>query len=407
MKPQELGRSTRWMVERFSCWLLIAAATLGAAGAQQANSSSLNSSTPLAVQLPAAHDDLAFARAAHLRRGINLSMWYAQSSDYSAQALASNTTAADFKLIHELGFDHVRLSINPVPLLADEAKGTLKPDALARLADTVQQITANGLIVVLDIHPEDGWKHVVTLSEEGAGEFFLFWTNFAHSFAATDPQKVYFEVLNEPEGVDAYRWAGVQARAIAAIRSQVPQHTIIATGASFGSIDGLLAIEPVRDENVIYSFHDYEPMAFTHQGATWAGDALINLRNVPYPSSPEAVHPLMYAQRDDTARSILAQYGHDRWTIDTMAKRIDLAVQWAAQRHVPLWCGEFGVYKAFAPPADRARWISDMRTTLEKDGIGWDMWDYQGSFALVSKKDGVPTADPAIVTALGLIAPKP
>jgi endoglucanase len=387
--------------------LLIAAATFGTAEAQQANSYMLNSSKPLAVQLQATHDDLAFTRAAHIRRGINLSMWYAQSSDYTAQALASNTTAADFKLVHDLGFDHVRLSINPVPLIADEAKGTLKPDAMARLSDTVQQITAAGLVVVLDIHPDEGWKHVVTLTDEGASEFFLFWANFAQSFATSDPQKVYFEVLNEPEGVNTYRWAGVQARAIATIRRQVPQHTIIATGESFGSIDGLLAIEPVRDQNVIYSFHDYEPMVFTHQGATWAGDALTNLRNVPYPSSPDLVHPLMYTQRDDTSRSILAQYGHQQWNIDKMATRIDLAVEWAAQRHVPLWCGEFGVYKAFAAPADRARWISDMRTTLEKEGIGWNMWDYQGSFALVTKKDGVPTADPAIVTALGLTTPKP
>jgi len=79
-----------------------------------------------------------------------------------------------------------------------------------------------------------------------------------------------------------------------------------------------------------------------------------------------------------------------------------MAADWGEENHVPLWCGEFGVYRDFAPAADRARWIADMRTTLEKHGIGWDMWDYQGSFALVTKKDGVTTADPAIVEALGL-----
>jgi hypothetical protein len=30
------------------------------------------------------------------------------------------------------------------------------------------------------------------------------------------------------------------------------------------------------------------------------------------------------------------------------------------------------------------------------------MWDYQGGFALVTKKDGKPVADPAVVQALGL-----
>src|ERR1700744_1227905 len=47
---------------------------------------------------------IAFTRAARLKRGINLSMWYAQSSDYSAARLASYTTEEDFKLIKSLGF---------------------------------------------------------------------------------------------------------------------------------------------------------------------------------------------------------------------------------------------------------------------------------------------------------------
>ena len=56
---------------------------------------------------------VAFQRAAHLRRGINLSMWYAQTSDHSAARIATYTNEADFRLIKSLGFDHVRLSIDP------------------------------------------------------------------------------------------------------------------------------------------------------------------------------------------------------------------------------------------------------------------------------------------------------
>ena len=115
----------------------------------------------LAVVRVSAQDDLAFHRAAHLRRGINLSMWYAQAQDYSADRLASYTTAADFRLVHDLGFDHVRLSINPVPLIAsvstDHKTTTLDPAAMARLDETVHQITSLGLVVVLDIHPETPW----------------------------------------------------------------------------------------------------------------------------------------------------------------------------------------------------------------------------------------------------------
>jgi len=352
----------------------------------------------------------AFRRAEHLRRGINLSMWYAQASDYSAARLGNYTTPVDFQLVRDLSFDHVRLSINPGPLIAEPPAGTsevtLDPAAMARLDETVRQITSLGLVVVLDIHPEEDWKKTATNTDDGTARFFRFWTSFAHHFAGTDPERIYFEVLNEPEGVNGYRWAGEQARLIALIRAQTPRHTIIATGEGWGGIDGLLQLEPVRDGNVIYSFHDYEPMEFTHQGASWSSEWLKPLRGVPYPSSPEAVAPLLPALTDDVARRQLSGYGQQGWSVATMQQRIGLAAAWAKERHVPLWCGEFGVYRAFAPAADRARWIADMRRSLEADGIGWDMWDYQGSFALVTKKDGKPTADTAIVQAMGLTMPR-
>lgn len=360
-----------------------------------------------AVLCARAQDDLAFARAKHLRRGVNLSMWYAQDHqlydpDGGAAKLASYITPADFKLVHDLGFDHVRLSIDPVPLIDDAKLGTLRPDAMARLDATVKQITATGLVVVLDIHPEDAFVKPTETTADGTKEFFAFWKSFAQHYAGTDPEKVYFEVMNEPHDVDPYRWAGEQARAVAVIRAEAPWHTIIATGEGYGGIDGLLELEPVRDGDVIYSFHDYEPFEFTHQGATWSSKELIPLRGVPYPSTPENIAPLLPALTDKSTHDWLEQYGRQRWDAARMAKRIDLAVQWAKARHVPLWCGEFGAYREFAPAADRVQWLTDMRKTLESDGIGWDMWDYRGGFALVTKQDGVSVPDPAVVAALGL-----
>ncbi len=354
-----------------------------------------------------AQDELGFARAKHLRRGINLSMWYAQDGDLynatgGAEKLASYITPADFKLVHGLGFDHVRLSIDPVPLIADKATGALRPEAIARLDQTVKQITTTGLVVVLDIHPEPVWVKTSESTEDGTAEFFAFWKSFAAHFGGTDPEKVYFEVMNEPNGVDLYRWAGEEARAVAVIRAQAPRHTIIVGGANWNGINGLQALEPFHDDNLVYTFHDYNPMTFTHQGATWAGEALKPLHGVPYPSSPENVAPLVAELPDGPAKKDLAWYGQQRWNITTMEKEIGVAVDWAKQRHVPLWCGEFGVFIEHSNPADRDRWLTDMRKTLEKNGIGWNMWDYRGGFALVSKKNGESVVDEGVAKALGV-----
>jgi hypothetical protein len=43
-----------------------------------------------------------------------------------------------------------------------------------------------------------------------------------------------------------------------------------------------------------------------------------------------------------------------------------------------------------------------MRLALEKNGIGWTMWDYAGGFAVVNKTDGKAQEDPALMKALGL-----
>ena len=345
---------------------------------------------------------LAFARAAHLRHGINLSMWYAQTADHSAARIESYTTPADFKLIQQLGFDHVRLSIDPEPMIAEAQAGTLRPEAIARLDNSVAQITAAGLNVVLDIHPEEAWKTRLDKGDDEAQRFFAFWSAFAGHFASSDPEKIFFEVLNEPTMEDFYRWQGVQARAVARIRAVAPRHTILATASGYSKIDGLLGLEPVRDENVIYTFHEYDPMWFTHQGASWGTQGWVFLRGVPYPATPASIQGVLGQEPDERIRLNVQRYGWEHWDAARLGTEVAAAAEWAQRRGVPLYCGEFGVYRAFSKPADRATWISDVRTALESKHIGWAMWDYQADFGLVTKQGAATIVDQDVLRALGL-----
>lgn len=345
---------------------------------------------------------LAFQRAEHLRKGINLSAWYAQTRDFTPQRMDSYTTPADFQIIKGLGFDHVRLSIDPEPLIADPQLGSLKIEPMARLDKTVKQLTDAGLNVVLDIHPEESWKGHLTQGDDAVERFCAFWTTFAGHFAALDPEKVFFEVMNEPTLADLYRWQGIQARTIARIRAVAPRHTLIATASMYSGIDNLLAMEPVRDENVIYTFHDYNPMWFTHQGATWGSQGWVFVRGVPYPSTPENVQAILGQQQDERERIWLQRYGWERWDAARVGAEVATMYEWAQRRGVPLYCGEFGVYKQYADAKARAMWISDMRSALEAKHIGWAMWDYQGGFGIVTKGSGGTVVDQSVVTALGL-----
>ena len=66
------------------------------------------------------------ARLAHIRHGINLSGWFAQVYDpkgYTKEHFQTSTTASDIALIKSMGFDHVRLSVNPQPFMDAGRRG--------------------------------------------------------------------------------------------------------------------------------------------------------------------------------------------------------------------------------------------------------------------------------------------
>jgi aryl-phospho-beta-D-glucosidase BglC (GH1 family) len=359
-----------------------------------------------ATESPSEQSAVPASRLARLRRGINLSHWFAQSGDYSRAHLESHTTAEDFALIQKLGFDHVRLTLEPAPLFNGDDPGKLKAEYLKYLDNALDLVLAPGLAVIVDIHPSDEFKLRLNSNERQIEAFGKFWQALAQHLATRDPERVFLEVINEPMVEDGYRWFGIQGKLISAIRAGAPQHTIIASGHRWSGLAELLFMQPYADRNIIYNFHFYEPFAFTHQGASWAGANVPFYKNVPYPSSPESVSKVLDTIQDEPARYNLLRYGEDHWNAARIDREIGVAAAWAARNHVPLTCNEFGTYRKFAPPADRAHWIRDMRTALEKYDIGWTMWDYAGGFAVANKQNGHATPDVEIVKALGLAVGK-
>ena len=344
------------------------------------------------------------SRLAHLRHGINASEWFAQVYDpkgYTKEHFENWTTAADISLIHSLGFDHVRLSVNPQPMFTNNRPEAIPQEYLGYLDAAVKMILDQGLSVVIDLHPEDDFKDRLK-DDVFVQQLADFWRTLARHYSSWDSGRVFFEILNEPEVTDPYRWYGIQAKLAVAIRDGAPQHTIIATAHRYSNDDQFLFLEPLRDPNIIYSFHFYYPHIFTHQGATWGLYYWHWLRGVRYPSTPESAARVAASVPDAVDRVAVIRYGQERWNAARIDAEISQVADWARQRGVPVVCSEFGVYREYADPSDRAAWVRDVRTSLERHNIGWAMWDYSGSFGVVTKKDGKATPDPAILGPLGL-----
>ena len=365
----------------------------------------------LALSLSAAAQDraagvqTAFARAQHLRHGINASEWFAQSPyDYTAARTDRFTDAQDIALMAQLGFDSVRLSIDAVPLEQwPRGKDGLNAEFLARLDHAVDAMLAQGLAVQIDLHPEDSYKQQLRSNDDAVGRMVNLWRHLAAHYASRDPERVFFEILNEPEVNDAYRWEGIQARVAAAIREVAPKNTIIATGPNYSNLPDLLTQHPLADGNVIYNFHFYYPHEFTHQGASWSVPWWSYTHGIPYPATEASMSELLKEIPDAADRYELERYWLDHWDAHRIRLLIDEAAAWGHENKVPLLCNEFGAYREFTDAQSRMNWIHDVRTALEADGIGWTMWDYRGGFGVVYKQDGEPAkVDPAVVEALGL-----
>jgi hypothetical protein len=346
------------------------------------------------------------ARLAHIRHGINLSEWFAQVYDpkgYTKEHFQNWTTAADIALIKSMGFDHVRLSVNPQPIMDAGQRGATA-EYFGYLDAAMKMILDAGLAVELDMHPDSDFKARLK-DDDFVEQFADFWRTVAQRYSSWDRDRVFFEILNEPEMRDPYRWYGVETKLATAIRQGAPAHTIIATGANWDNDDDMVFLEPLRDPNVIYVFHFYEPHIFTHQGANWGAYYWRWLKGLHYPSSPENAAQVAAAAPEAVDRLYVIRYGQDHWDASRIEAEINQAADWAKQRNVPLICNEFGVYRAYSDPHDREAWLKDVRTALERHDIGWTMWDYSGGFGVVTKKDGKATPDETTVRALGLTRP--
>jgi aryl-phospho-beta-D-glucosidase BglC (GH1 family) len=348
------------------------------------------------------------ARLAHLRHGINLSEWFAQVYDprgYTKEHFQTWTTASDIALIKSAGFDHVRLSVNPQPMMEATRRRDGTAEYFGYLDSAIKMILDAGLAVEIDMHPDSDFKARLAKEDDFVERFADFWRSVAQHYSSSDSERVFFEILNEPEFSDAYRWYGVEAKLAAAIRHGAPAHTIIATGARWDNDEDMVFLEPLRDPNTIYVFHFYEPHIFTHQGATWGAYYWRWLKGLHYPSAPENTVQVAAGVPEARDRLYVIRYGQDHWDSTRIEAEINQAADWAGQHNVPLICNEFGVYRKFSDPQDRAAWIKDVRTSLERHGIGWAMWDYSGSFSVVTKKDDKAALDELTVRALGLHMP--
>jgi aryl-phospho-beta-D-glucosidase BglC (GH1 family) len=359
--------------------------------------------SPTASGYPAAEALTAVPRSRtdRLATGANVCQWFRFPRGNSAEHFTSYISEAEAAFMARLGLKHVRLCVAP-QVIMNRTSGDVIEERGKQLEAAIARFQRAGLLVMVDIHNEDRAAELDPAWQEA---FVRFWGALAARLSRFDPELTILEIINEPVfDRREEQWNTFNARLAAAIRQNAPRHTIVTSGPNWGGIDGLKKLKLLPDKNVIYSFHCYDPFVFTHQGATWTAAAVRPLRGVPYPSSPEAVKPLLSAlEAWPASKGMVESYGKERWNKEKLAARFRQGIEWGAKHQVPLYCGEFGVFPARSRPEHRANWFRDFGEVLAANRIGWAVWGWDEGFGLDRKMvNGKPVVDAVVARALGL-----
>lgn len=284
-----------------------------------------------------------------VKRCMNMGNWLEAPNEGE---WGQNYGPADFANIKRSGFDTVRIPVRWDSHMQRRAPYTVDAAYMRRIKRAVSDAQRARLGVVLDVHH---YNDLIDNPRREKARFVALWDQISDAFAGA-PNTVYFEILNEPtDAISMAQTNDLYATVIPRIRKTHPRRILIIGGNRWNSIDTISQVDFPDDPNVIATFHDYGPHAFTHQGTPWS-----------HPVQP--IGRVWGGEADKAELSLT--YNDARAFQKNTGRRI--------------FIGEFGVYN-IVPQEQRNLWIKTRRKAMEANGYAWCAWDYTGAFSLYDK----------------------
>lgn len=271
----------------------------------------------------------------------------------------------DFALISELGFNFVRVPMSY--LFWTGRDGKIDESFFEQIDHAVDWGEKYNLHVSLNLHrvhgycinddlPTDGvnlWK-----DKDAMEEFAAQWARFAKRYKGVSPQRLSFDLLNEPP----YEEAGVVCMQDYEELIRKAYQTISEIdGERLVIADGMYAGERpcfgLADLPVGQSCRGYAPRAVTHYLAEWSGSP-----------SQTPIWPDVKEGNDVWNKEKLREY-YKPWK-----QLIDSGVG--------VRCGEAGTFCKTPYPVFYS-WLEDLLEVLSEYDIGYALWNFRGPFGII------------------------
>lgn len=275
---------------------------------------------------------------------------------------------ADLRRIKAAGFDTIRLPVKWSAHASQTAPYGLEPAILVRVDAIVNAALRENLQVIINVHHYD---EINTDPTPHIRRLKAIWTQLSVHYRDA-PDGVIFEVLNEPYGEMTVELTDqVNNQVLAIIRATNSDRWVILGSSQWGALEAWVTSNPPRDDpRVMGTFHYYAPYEFTHQGAAW-------IENPP------------------RYKGLWGSPAHRA----ELARDLETAARFGAVRGLPVFLGEFGVYRDVAPD-QREAWLAEVRETAETLGMGWCHWGFAADFRAYDLAG--ERWDPGVMNALGL-----
>ncbi|MCR5397968.1 MAG: glycoside hydrolase family 5 protein [Lachnospiraceae bacterium] len=313
------------------------------------------------------------------RHGINLGGWLSQCVHTTAH-YDSFIVKEDIKVIADWGLDHIRVPIDYN--LLEEADGAAKQDGYKYIDNAIGWCREYGLNMILDLHKTAGYSFDMGHGESGFFDsedyqerFYKLWEELAHRYG-DNSDMLAFELLNEVTDKSyCDPWNRISTECIKRIRAIAPDIKILLGGYYNNSVEAIPDLAMPYDENIIYNFHCYEPLIFTHQGAGWI------------PTMDTSFRTSIGEKCETLAAQSVKQLEYEPTAFDTVDRNAPLdssyferifgeAVKVAEERDVALYCGEYGVIDRTSP-GEALAWYKLISAAFEKLSIGRAAWTYR------------------------------
>ena len=309
-----------------------------------------------------------FEQNAALGRGINLGNTLDAPSE---GAWGPKLMPYMFEVVAKEGFDSIRLPVRWSAHAELEAPYTIDAKFFERVDWAIAHTISRGLKIVVDMHHygNDDEEGMFDQPEKHHDRFLGLWEQIAEHHKDY-PKELYLEILNEPRGALEPLWNQYMTEAVEVIRKTNPGRTLVVGGGEWNKYYKLKDVT-FPDENIIATFHYYNPYCFTHGDQFWEP-----ICKTPDGSDPKkagsAGWPVIWPNLDKNPSS----------TEQTSRAKLESdmrdAAKWSKENNRPLYMGEFGATEG-AVLSERADWTSSLVELADELGFSFAYWQFTSS----------------------------